>query len=269
MTATHGVAGRGSLAAALLAPVAAVVLMAAACATSDELTDPVVPLGTIVPLQGGSDFPDPARALLQEADRELRAGDFDAAAQAARRASAGAGPATKCVADAVQGVADVNRGNVRTGLDALQDGECAINVVPDDVRVEMATLIYRTQAVGSALIGDDSAAERYLENALQSDPDSTDVIVAQFCRAVTQPGSFKRCAPPVTSPQPTTAPVPTSASSAVPTRNTPPVPTSASSTAPTTNTPPAPTPASSTAPTTSKPPVATTTSDSPPTTPAG
>ena len=250
MTATSQ--GRGT--AARLGLVAAVVLLAAACTTSDELADPVVPLGTIVPLTGGSDLPDPARLLLQEADSELRAGDFDAAAEAARRASAGADPATRCVADAVQGVADVNRGNIQTGLMALQDGECAIEVVPDEVSKEMATLIYRTQAVGSALIGDERAAERFLENALQVDPDMTDVIVAQFCRAVKQPGSFERCAPPVSTTQPVTS-----------TTGAPPSP-SVTSPRPTTSRPPVPT---SVVPTTSRPPVVTTTSDSVPTTSAG
>lgn len=294
MTAT----GRGRSTAALLGPVVAVVLLVGACAKSDELTDPVIPLGSIVPLEGGGDFPDPARVLLQEADRELRAGDFDGAAEAARRASAGAGPATKCVADAVQGVADVNRGNVETGLEALQDGECAIKAVPGEVREEMTTLIYRTQAVGSALSGDEAAAEQSLEDALQAAPEMKNAIVAQFCRAVAQYGSFERCAPAATSPQPATVPTsavptpvpistaPTTSKSSVPTSAVPttsksPVSTSAvpTSAVPTTSKSPAPTSAvpttskspipTSAVPTTSKSSVARTTRDSAPTTSAG
>jgi hypothetical protein len=273
--------GRHRGIAALLGPVAAVVLLVAACTTSDEeLADPVVPLGTIVPLTGGGALPDPARVLLQEADRELRAGDFDAAAETARRIGAGADPATRCVADAVQGVAEVNRGNIETGLTALQDGECAIEVVPDDVRKEMATLVYRTEAVGSALTGDEDAAERFLENALQMNPDMADVIIDQFCQAVKQAGSFERCASPVTTTQPVTSttqappspsvtsPPPSTSrplvpTTVVPTTSMPPVPTSA---VPTTSMPPVPT---SAVPTTSMPPVTTTTSDSAPTTSAG
>ncbi len=299
MTAT----GRGRSAAALLGPVAAVALLTAACPTSDdagrganpgaevgqELSSPVIPLGTIVPLTGGGDFPDPARALLQEADRELRAGNFDAAAETARRASAGADPATRCVAEAVQGVAEVNRGNIGTGLQALQDGECAIEVVPDDVRDEMATLIFNTQAAGYGVSGNEDAAELSLQRALLAAPEGQrSAILAQFCRAVGQSRAIERCAPPVTttrpvtpttqvpsppvtSPRRTTTPTPTSVA---PTTNRPPTPTSAvpttsrppASAAPTTNRPPTPT---SVTPMTSRPPVGTPTRDSEPTTPTG
>ncbi len=287
MTAT----GRGRSAAAFLGPVAAIVLLAAACAPSDdaarradsgvearrELADSVIPLGTIVPITGGGDFPDPARVLLQEADRELRAGDFDAAAEAARRAAAGADPATKCVADAVRGVADVNRGNIGPGLKALQDGECAIEAVPDDVRDEMTTLIFNTQAAGYGVTGDEDAAELSLRKALLvAPPDKKPAIVAQFCQAVGQSRSIERCAPPVTTTRPVTpttqvppsppvtSPRPTTAlTSAVPTTSTPPTPTSGP---PTTSRPPTPI---SGRPTTSRPPVATTAADSGPTTSAG
>ncbi|MGH3971929.1 MAG: hypothetical protein ACRDS9_01170 [Pseudonocardiaceae bacterium] len=275
MTAT----GRSLRAAALLGPVAAIALLTAACPTSNnagqanpgaegsqELASPVIPLGTIVPLTGGSDFPDPARALLRDANRELRTGDFDAAAETARRAGAGADPATRCVADAIQGVAEVNRGNIGTGLQALQDGECAIEVVPDDVRNEMATLIFNTQAAGYVVSGDEDAAEFSLEQALRAAPEGQEsAIVAQFCQAVGSFRAIERCAspattdgprtpatqappsPPVTSPQQTTAPTPTSA---IPTTSRSPTPTSA-------------------VPTTSRPPVVTTTDDSEPTTSAG
>lgn len=245
----------------LLVAVAAVVLLAVACdpetGADRELTDPVIPLGTIVPLTGGADFPDPARQLLQRADRDLRAGDFDAVAEAAQRASVEADPATRCVADAIQGVADVNRGNIRPGLNALQDGECAINAVPDDVRDVLATLIFNAQAAGYARLGDEDAAERALEKALLGAPeDKKPLIIAQFCQAVGQAQAIERCAPPVT----TTPPSPSTTSPPPTTSTTP------TSTQPTTSSPPTPT---STQPTTSTPPEATTTSDSGPTTSAG
>ena len=65
MIAIRGVAARELLATALLGSVVAVMFLTAACTANDELADPVVPLGTIVPLTGGGDFPDPARVLLQ------------------------------------------------------------------------------------------------------------------------------------------------------------------------------------------------------------
>jgi len=267
VTAIRRVAAREPLAVALLGPVVAVVFLTAACTASDELADPVVPLGTIVPLTGGDDFPDPARVLLQEAERDLRAGDFDAAAETAQRAGAGASPATRCVADAVQGVADVNRGNIDTGLQTLQDGECAIEAVPHDVRQEMATLIYRSQAIGYAVIGDEEAAESSLENALQSAPDKKDVIIAQFCRAVGPSRSFARCTPPVTTTQPVspTTQVPLSPPVTSPGLTTTPVPAPTSA-APAPSEPPVPT---SAAPAPSEPPAATTTSGNAPTTSAG
>jgi hypothetical protein len=199
---------RKPLAVALLGPAATVLLLAPTCGTRDESVDRssvVVPIGSIVPLSGGSHLPDPAQVLLRKADHDLKTGNFDAAARAAESAREGADPATKCIADAIQGVADINRKNTEAGLQELQRGECAINVVPDDVRVVMATLIENAKFVGYMRYGDEAAANRALENALRADPNRADVIVKEFCRTVKEPGSIKRCAGiPITAPRGTT-----------------------------------------------------------------
>jgi hypothetical protein len=113
VTATRGFVAHEPLVAAFLGLVAAVVLLVPACRTSGsavgsggpavaskgpgEEAVAIVPLGSIVPLTGGRDIPDaasfpaPARMLLQEADRGLRAGDFNTVAEEAQRARKGGG----------------------------------------------------------------------------------------------------------------------------------------------------------------------------------
>ncbi|MGH3832266.1 MAG: hypothetical protein ACRDRS_17770 [Pseudonocardiaceae bacterium] len=217
VVAIRGGAARKRLAAALLGPLTTVALLAATCGKNGESVDTVAPagsiapLGPIVPLNGGSSLPDPALVLLSHASQDLRTGNFDAAAQAAQQARQEApqavGGATRCIADAVEGVADVNRNNIGPGLQSLQRGECAIKVVPDDVRMELATLIYRAQIVGYARAGDDAAAESSLHNALMVAPGRADLFVTELCQAARKPSAIAQCAtPPVT----TTPPKPTS-----------------------------------------------------------
>lgn len=204
--AIREVPARKRLTAALLGPITAVALLAATCGKSDEPVgtggpvETIAPFGSIVPLNGGSSLPDPALLLLRKANQDLKSGNFDAAAQAAqqarREARPGAEGSTKYIADAVEGVADINRNKIGTGLQLLQQGENAIKVVPDDIRVEMATLIYRAQVVGYARVGENAAAERSLNKALAVAPaPEADVIVKDLCRAAKEPNSIARCTP--------------------------------------------------------------------------
>ncbi|MBW0009691.1 MAG: hypothetical protein JO063_06180, partial [Pseudonocardiales bacterium] len=86
--AVRGVAAWKPLATVLLGPVTVVALLAATCGKSNESVDvdTVVPIGSIVPLNGGSRLPDPALVLLRKANQDLKAGNFDAAARAAQQA---------------------------------------------------------------------------------------------------------------------------------------------------------------------------------------
>jgi hypothetical protein len=285
VTATRGFVVHESLVAAFLGLVAAVVLLVPACRTSGPVvgsggpavagTGPgeqavaVVPLGSIVPLTGGRDIPDaasfpaPARMLLQEADRGLRAGDFNTVAEAAQRARQEAGKAdtkTRCIADAVEGIANVNRGDPKTGLQELQQGECAINSVPDGVRPEMATLYHRATGYAYAQSGNEAAAEREFDTAAKLSPDKKSLIVNEFCRVTKQQGTTARCATtPTTSatitPRTTTArtpkPTTTTPTKTMPSTTTP-TTTMSSTTTPRTTTPTTTTPTTTT-PTTTKP----------------
>jgi hypothetical protein len=64
MGAPRGEALR-KLLAGLIGPVAAVTLLAAKCGMDDKSASVVVPIGSIVPLSGGSRLPDPAKVLLR------------------------------------------------------------------------------------------------------------------------------------------------------------------------------------------------------------
>jgi hypothetical protein len=96
-------------------------------------------------------------------NRDLKKGDFDAAAEAAQRAREEVNsaplppPAPGADAEAARprsqasdrdddmyrqrggGVADVNRVRIEPGLQELQEGECAIVAVPRSVQLEMGT----------------------------------------------------------------------------------------------------------------------------------
>jgi hypothetical protein len=225
------------LAAGLIGPVAAVTLLAAKCGTDDESASIVVPIGSIVPLSGGSRLPDPAQVLLREANRDLKKGDFDAAAAAAQRAREEVNSAplpppapgadadavrrarkqaietTTCIANAVEGVADVNRMRIEPGLQELQEGECAIDAVPSSVQLEMGTLIYRAQIVGYSRTGNEAAAERSFDHALQLAPERSGAITREFCQATQTRGRTDRCGRAEDTTTPTTAPTSTAPAS--------------------------------------------------------
>ncbi|MGH3854825.1 MAG: hypothetical protein ACRDR6_15285 [Pseudonocardiaceae bacterium] len=223
MGAICGVPARKRLAAALLGPLSAVALLAATCGNNGEPVGSVTPFGSIAPPDGGRSLPDPARVLLTNANQDLMTGNFAAAAQAAQRARQEAGQGlhqqarqrapegapqepgevTGCIADAVEGVADVNLNKTTVGLQLLKRGECAINAVPKDGRMELATLIYRAQAVGYARVGDDAAAEHSLNRALALAPGRANVITKELCQAARKPNSITRC---VTAPKPSEPP---------------------------------------------------------------
>ncbi len=251
MTATRGFVAHEPLVAAFLGLVAAIVLLAPACRAGGpavgsggpavagtgpgEQAVAVVPLDSIVPLTGGRDIPDaasfpaPARVLLQEADRGLRAGDFNTVVQEAQRARQEAGKAdtkTRCIADAVEGIANVNRRDPKAGLQELQRGECAITSVPDEVRPEMATLYHRATGYAYAQSGNEAAAEREFDIAAKLSPDKKGLIVNEFCRVTKQRGTTARCATtPTTSttvtPRTTTTRTPTTPRMTTPTTTTP------------------------------------------------
>jgi len=222
VTATRGFAARESLVATLLRLLVAVFLLVSACRTSGpavgngghgEAAIVVAPVGSIVPLTGGRDIPDaasfpaPARRLLQEADRGLRAGDFDAVAREAQRVREGAGKEdtkTRCVADAVEGIANVNRRDPKAGLQELQQGECAIRSVPDDVRSEMATLYHRARGYAYVQIGNEAAAKNEFDLASKLSPRQKDLIVNEFCSATVRRGAGCAATRTTTKPPPTT-----------------------------------------------------------------
>ncbi len=206
-------ASREPYVAVLLRLVFVIFLLVTSCKQGEESGNrpavQVVPLGTIVPLNGGADIPDASRVFLSEANRDLQARNFDAAAKAARRAGEGGNVTTKCVADAVQGIADVNRGNIEVGLQALKQGTCAIPVVPSDVRKELATTIYRAEAVGLAMSGDGAAAERAAGQAISFSPERTASIFSELCQAAKHPDAIARCVVTTTKPTPGTTPMTT------------------------------------------------------------
>jgi hypothetical protein len=300
VTATRGFVAHEPLAVAFLGLVAAVVLLAPACRTSGPAVESggppvaskgpgeqavaVVPLGSIVPLTGGRDIPDaasfpaPAQVLLQEADRGLRAGDFNTVVQEAQRARQEAGKAdtkTRCIADAVEGIANVNRGDPKAGLQELQQGECAINSVPDEVRPEMATLYHRATGYAYAQSGNEAAAEREFDTAAKLSPDKKGLIVNEFCRVTKQRGTTARCATTPTTPT-TTMPT-TTMPRMTPSTTTKPAPSKPTAGKPTTSKPTTSKPTTSkpttSKPTTSKPTTSKPTTDKPrhsaATTPAG
>jgi hypothetical protein len=238
VTATRGFAAREPLVATLLGLLVAVFLLVSACRTSGpavgngggpsvgsgghgEEAIAVAPVGSIVPLTGGRDIPDaasfpaPARMLLQEADRGLRAGDFDAVAREAQRVREGAGKEdtkTRCVADAVEGIANVNRRDPKAGLQELQQGECAIRSVPDDVRSEMATLYHRARGYAYAQIGSQAAAKNEFDLASKLSPGEKGLIANEFCSATARRGAGCAATRTTTKPPPTrttTKPPPT------------------------------------------------------------
>ncbi|MGB8202227.1 MAG: hypothetical protein WCF33_21490, partial [Pseudonocardiaceae bacterium] len=237
LTAIRGFGAHEPLGVAFLGLVAAVVLLVPACRTSGSTVESgghavagrgpgeeavaVVPLGSIVPLTGGRNIPDaasfpaPARMLLQEADRGLRAGDFNTVAKEAQRARKEAGKAdtkTQCIADAVEGIADVNRRDPKAGLQELQRGMCAISSVPEDVRPAMATLYHRATGYAYAQNGNEAAAEREFDIAAELSPDKKRLIVNEFCKVTKQRSAAAQCAttPTPTTPTPTpTTPTPT------------------------------------------------------------
>ena len=276
MTATRGFVAHEPLVAAFLGLVAAIVLLAPACRAGGpavgsggpavaskgpgEEAVAVVPLDSIVPLTGGRNIPDaasfpaPARMLLQEADRGLRAGDFNTVAEAAQRARKEAGKAdtkTRCIADAVEGIADVNRRDPKAGLQELQRGECAISSVPDEVRRAMATLYHRAKGYAYAQSDNKAAAEDEFDIAAKLSPDKKGLIVNEFCRVAKQQGSVARCATTPTTTTPTkprtttttpTMPTPTTTTPTKPTPTT----TTPTKPTPTTTTPTKPTPTTTT-----------------------
>src|SRR4051794_41902754 len=64
----------------------ALLLIVACSRPPDSQEIAVVPATSLVPLAGGAYVPDPARVLLVEADRRLRAGDYEGAIVAANEA---------------------------------------------------------------------------------------------------------------------------------------------------------------------------------------
>jgi tetratricopeptide (TPR) repeat protein len=214
--ADRGVAAQEWLGAVILQLVVVVLLLVAACGQGNEPANQsvsgvrVVPLSAIVPLNGGADIPDASHVLLREADSNLRAGNFDAAARAAHRAREGATTGTtKCLADAIGGIADYNRGRRDTALQEVQQGECAIGALPPAERKELGTTLNTALYFLLASKNDNAGAASAAKTAVEFSPERKDLISAELCQATKQPDAIALCAGTTTEPTTTTTPTTT------------------------------------------------------------
>lgn len=150
----------------------------------------VVPVGDIIPVDGGSDIPQEAAALINDCEDRLHEGSFsELATDMERIAEETDDPVVEAAALLCGGIAGIDQGEFEEGLDDLDAAENELDRFPPEIRRPLAVLLYRGQTVGNASIGNDEAAQESLDDLVAVAPDAGDEALDELCRAAPESAS--------------------------------------------------------------------------------
>lgn len=158
----------------------------------------VVPIGDIIPAEGGADIPQELQNVIIDCQNQLEEGSFgELATDMERIAEETDDPAVEAAALLCGGIARVDKGEFEEGLDDLDAAEDVLDRFPPEIRRPLAVLLYRGQTVGHTSTGNDEAAREALDDLVAVAPEAGDEALEELCRAAKDDAA---CAPAPTGP---------------------------------------------------------------------